>query len=622
MNTKHSYIILSLILLCGIAVRSIVLYQINQPDRLYPTMDEMNYRELAENILDTKQYATWSEGYFTQSTRAPIFPVMIASSYILSGTRSMTPVKILNAITDLFIIFLLFIIGSQLFNRKTGLITAGIYSIFGHALYFMQISNPHTFATMLLLLVCLAMVNLRVSYRWTFIPLSILYAILIHTRPVFLISLPFLLPAIYFQLSKQKASQTIKQTILCSWKTKLLKTILPIAIIAILCLPWGIRNYKLHKTLVPVCTIAGWHIASNINFDLKLSIKYLTDHFYTPDHKNFTEGEFFAMSKTMFYDSLLQYPFRIPAFGLLRLIYSWTPPKHPFYRFILPRAYICPIYITDRFFIPCPDFEGGIYLLLFATFAAFIILRKSTFTVLNYILYTGRGVLILIFGYTIVHIIGIPLISYRFLIEPILMLFGVAILAKYTMCYKNRKICETRNIEDPNTITNKREQNRLQDRKTALITLYAATLILITLIILPLCYQGTKKIYTYPNIAAGAKSYSEIRNMQWNNRGNIPENTPINVEGVVKYLHRGFHFPNDDYYAVKDANYAAARLFLKFGSKNNPLGTGDVRLNFKNGNLPKNSSPITVSGTATTGLFKEIIINVDSFSEIKQHNQQ
>ena len=574
-------------------------------------MDEMNYRELAENIIDTKQYATWSEEYFTQSTRAPIFPVMIASSYILSGTRSMAPVKILNAIADSFTIILLFIIGSQLFNRKIGLISAGIYSIFGHALYFMQISNPHTFATMLLLLVCLGIVNLKKSYKWALIPFSILYAILIHTRPVFLISLPFLLPAIYLQLSE-------KQSLLHSWKRKLFKTIIPIAIIAMLCLPWGIRNYKLHKTAVPVCTIAGWHIASNITFDLKLSIKYLTDHFYTPEHKNFTEGDFFAMSKTMFYDSILQYPFRIPAFGLLRLIYSWTPPKHPFYRFILPRAYICPIYITDGFFIPFPDFEGGIYLLLFASIAALIMLKKTTFTALASILYTGRGVLVVIFGYTIVHIIGIPLISYRFLIEPLLILFGVATLAQYITCWKNRDDSKSRNTKTEDELNLNIQQNRDQDRKVALITLYTATAILIALIILPLCIKSTKKVYTYPKLTGTEKSYSEIRDIQWNNRGNIPENTHIITEGVVKYLHRGFRFPNDDYYAVKDANSAAARLYVEFGSKESPLGSGDVRLNFKNGKLPKNATPITVSGTASTGLFKEIIIDVDSFAPIQQ----
>ena len=598
--------------MCGIIIRALVLYQITQPERLYPTMDEMNYRELAENIIDSKQYATWSEGFFTQSTRAPVFPTMIASSYILSGTRSMTPVKILNALSDILTIYLLFLIGSLLFSRKIGLITAAIYSIFGHALYYMQISNPHTFATMLILLVCLALINLQHSYRWSILPFSILYAILIHTRPVFLVSLPFLLPALYLQFSP-------KQTLLKEWRRKLLKTIIPIAIILLLCLPWGIRNYKLHNTVVPVCTIAGWHIASNITFDLKLSIKYLTDHCYTPEHKTFTEGQFFDMSKTMFYDSILKYPFKIPAFGLLRLLYSWTPPKHPFYRFILPKAYICPIYITDTIFIPCPDFEGGLYLLIFATLASFFIIRKKTFNAVKSVLYRGRGIAVIVFGYTIVHIIGIPLISYRFLIEPLLILFGVAILAKYISCWKNRETCESRKIEDDQQVLEVK-QLKVQDRKTAFITLYTATSILILLIILPLCIKGAKKSYQYPGIQSNAKSYSDIRDIQWKNKGNIPPGTHITTSGIVKYLHRGFRFPNDDYYAEKDANYAAARLFINFGSEKNPLGIGDVRLNFKNGRLPDNNTPITVSGTVSTGLFKELIISVDSFTPLQENS--
>ena len=585
-------------------------------------MDEMNYRELAENILDSQQYATWSEAFFTQATRAPIFPVMIASSYILSNTRSMTPVKIVNTTADILTIFILFLIGSQLFNRKIGLITAGIYSIFGHALYFMQISNPHTFATMLLMLVCLAMINLKHSYRWTLPLFSILYAILIHTRPVFLVALPFLIPAIYLQLTERNINKSTIQNILHSWKSKLLKTALPIAIIATLCLPWGVRNYKLHKTVVPVCTIAGWHIASNINFDLKLSIKYLTEQFYAPEHKTFTEGDFFAMSKTMFYNSLLKYPFRIPAYGLARLVYSWTPPKHPFYRFILPRAYIYPIYLTDTFFIPLPDFEGGIYLLIFASFAAFAILKKQTFTAFSYILYRGRGILILMFAYSIVHIIGIPLISYRFLIEPLLILFGIAIFAEYIKLYNNKTSCELRNIEENKSTTPKTEPTTLPTSKTAMITLTTATAILITLITLPLLlYSGKKRIINYQKRTNNNISYTQLRDIQWANRGNIPTKTHVTMQGVIKYLHKGFRFPNDDYYAVKDANFAAARLFVNFGSKSAPLGIGDVRLNFKNATLPKNSTTITVSGTATTGLFKEIIINVDSFSAIKSNDK-
>ena len=577
-------------------------------------MDEMNYRELAENILDSKQYATWSEGLFTQSTRAPVFPVMIASSYLLSNSRSMTPVKILNASADIFTIFLLFLIASQLFNRKIGLITAGIYSIFGHAIYFMQISNPHTFATMLLMLVCLAMIHFRRSYRWVLPLFSILYAILIHTRPVFLVALPFMLPAIYLQLTERQINKSTLQNILHSWKSKLLKTLLPIAIIAILCLPWGIRNYRLHKTIVPVCTIAGWHIASNINFDLKLSIKYLTEQFYAPEHKTFTEGDFFTMSKTMFYKSIIQYPFRIPAYGLARLVYSWTPPKHPFYRFILPRAYICPIYLTDNFFIPLPDFEGGIYLLIFATFATLIIRKKKTLTTFSYILYRGRGILILIFGYSIVHIIGIPLISYRFLIEPLLILFGVAIFAEYIKLYKNRKNCELRNQTEAEPTKGEPEQTILQTTRITMIMLTVATILLLMLIIMPLLHNNTKRVQNYPEQITKNFTYTQLREIQWANKGNIPKNSHITVQGMVKYLHKGFRFPNDDYYAVKDANFAAARLFVCFGAPSTPLGIGDVRLNFKNTTLPKNRTPIIVSGTVSTGLFKEIIINVDSFS--------
>ena len=617
MKINHTYTTLAVILIIGIIIRGVILFHISREGTLYPTLDEMNYRELAENVLDYNQYATWSEGFFSHSTRAPIFPIMIGSSYILSGNRGMSAVKYLNIISDIFTIYLLFLLGSRLFNTKTGLISASLYAVFGHALYYMQISNPHTFATMLLMLVCLALLYLKKHYRLMLPLFSILYALLIHTRPVFLVALPFLIPAIYLQLSAKTDKKEKRHWLLNSWKQKLLKTLLPIAIIAILCLPWGIRNYKLHHTIVPVCTVAGWHIASNINFDLKLSIKYLMDNFFAPEHQHYTEGDFFDLSKRIFYKSIIEHPFKIPAFGLARLIYLWTPPARPFYRFLLPKAYIFPINISDSIKLPFPDFEGFLYLLCFATFAAVCVIRKKTWPALLYILYRGRSLLIIVLGYSLVHIIGIPLISYRFLIEPLLLIFGTALLVKYFEIFRAVKKCEIRNEPNTQSSANLHSTGNSGARRD-IITLITFTTILLLLTLLPLLYRGTPKTIEYKKQNTNKITYTQLRNLQWQNLGNIPPDTKITLQGIVKYLHKGFKYPKEDYYAEKNAKFAAGRLYVRFGEKSNPLGIGDVRLNFPGSKIPKNGEAVTVTGTASTGLFKEIIIDVDTFEKLPQ----
>ena len=592
---SKTWIILGCILIIGVIIRSLVLYHSCQPGVLYPTMDEMNYRELAENILDHKVYSTWSEGFLTRSTRAPIYPVMIASGYAVSNSTDFCIPKILNFVFDISIILLVFLVGRKLFGIKTGLLSAGIYSLFGHAPYFMQISSPHTLAVMLLLLVSLSFLYIKKNY-WVTVPVfAIIYAILIHTRPVFLVSLPFLLPALFIQLSDRDEDKPRFKWLLDSWKQKLIKSIIPIAIIAILCLPWGIRNYRHHKSIVPVCTIAGWHLASNINFDMELSIKYLTDEFYNPERRGYSEADYYNLGKSKFLESIRDYHVEIPAFGFARLIYGWSPPMKPPYRFVLPKAYIFPIYITNTIFIPLPDFEGMIYITIFATLAALYFLRKKIKTSFADVFYKGRGIWVIILGYALVHIIGIPLIAYRFLIEPLLIVFGVALLVNYIRQIRGKE------HDDPHDTS-----------KADLIVIYSSAVVLLVLISVPLLHPGNSKTVDYQKISGEGITYEQLRDLQWKDLGDIPDNTRVTVQGIAKYLHKGFKYVEDDYYAEKCDNFAAGRLYVEYGKKNSPLGIGDVRLNFhREIVLPENGDPVIVTGKAKTGPFKEIIIDVE-----------
>jgi hypothetical protein len=305
----------------------------------------------------------------------------------------------------------------------------------------------------------------------------------------------------------------------------------------------------------------------------------------------------------------------MPAFGLARLIFLWSPPVKPFYRFILPKAYIYPIYISDSLRIPLPDFEGFIYIIIFATFAAIYKLRKKTLAAFSYIFYKGRGLWCIIGGYTFVHIIGIPLISYRFIIEPLLIIFGIALILKYIETFITEKNCELRNnLKEitPDALPEKEIEKTKLDK----IILISATIIIISSIFSPLIYPGTPRHREYTTEKTEKLTYPQLREIQWQNLGNIPPETEITLQGVVKYLHTGFKYPTNDYYAVKNPDFAAGRIFVRFGDKSTPLGIGDVRVNFPADRIPENGEIIEITGKAETGLFKEIIINVETFKHI------
>ena len=142
-------------------------------------------------------------------------------------------------------------------------------------------------------------------------------------------------------------------------------------------------------------------------------------------------------------------------------------------------------------------------------------------------------------------------------------------------------------------------------------------ILILILLTIPLAIPANNKMISYTPISKNKNNltYNQLRDMQWNNLGNVDPKTTIQLQGVVKYIHKGFKYVKDDYYAKKNPNYTAARIYIEYHSKENPLGVGDVRINFsKKDPLPKENDVISITGEATTGPFKEIIINVKTIN--------
>jgi hypothetical protein len=634
----------------GFSIRyTAILNLLGPPEKTYPTMDEMDYREFANNIINFKTYSAYCQGFLASSTRAPVYPLIIASIYKLDPNNNFSDLKYLNLIIDMINILLVFLLAYSIFNSNTALFSAFFYAVFGHAVFYMLQSSPHTIGIMLFLSVCLTVSKIHKHY-WALTPvLILLYTILIHTRPVFLIAIPLLPLGLWLQLKDKnkinndknektknteingdlKTSSILQRseairifTISDFIKKKSVKSISPVIIILFLCLPWGIRNYKIHKTLVPVCTVAGWHIANNINFDIKLSIKYFTDNLYAAEHKNFTEGQYFNFAKEEFFKTFFNNPIKFIAFGFGRLIYLWSPPT-PYLRFLLPQSYIFPIYLNNSLFIPLLDFEG----LLYITFILSIIIilknskkREEIKTFISDLSFKIRGPAILCLSYSLVHIIGIPLIAYRLFIEPL-----IAILCIYIIISIFRSFSKKAN----NRITKDSSKDRSPINIFTISTLYTVTILSIFLIFIPIIStpamtskiaympidSNTKKCPTDKSkMEDGFLTYKKLKQIQWENKGNIPVNTKIIFQGIIRYIHKNFKYVNNDYYAVYSLDHAASRIFIQYNSNKNPLGIGDARLNFnKLKNLPKNESAVIIYGTASTGVFKEIIVNVSSW---------
>jgi len=629
---KSSFLFLTLailIVVTGFFIRYIALsHIIGPPLKIYPTMDEMDYREFAENIINYKQFSAWCQGFFAHSARAPVYPACIATVYKISGKHSLISLKYLNLFFDTFTIVVVFLLAYNLAGRIPAIVSSALYAFSGHALFYMLQSSPHSLGVLLFLSICLLLTVIDEFYIAASILLGILYSILIHTRPVFMVASPFLFLALFIQFLKSennlfdyfhvlnknpKFKYLFRFSYIAhlfkNWKSASLKALLPCIIAGTLSIPWIMRNYRLHNTFVPVCSISGWHIANNINFDFNLSIKFFVQELYKPERKHFTEGQYFILAKKKFFDSFCRNPIDFMAYGFARLLYQWTPHK-PYIRFFKPEAYLFPMPITDFITLPLPDFEGLLY--LFIAVSIFILFAKGgkTFFFLFFsLLKKFKAPCFLATGYALVHIIGIPLIAYRLFIEPIMIIFIVSFIY---LSFKNIRI---QKFDDSCVLFNNAGLLRFTQKGSLAVSAFL-TFILLAGIFMPLFSNTENFLFSYPKqiYSPGFFSYSELRNIQWRMHGNLNKNTPAKIMGVIRYMHKGFKFVTEDYYAKQDFNFAAARLFCQYGNKISPLGIGDVRLNFPlNMPLPKNHSFLLLEGDANTGVFKEIIINVKNW---------
>lgn len=579
-----------------------------------PGMDEVDYRELATNVLDYKTFDTWTAGFESHSTRPPAYPLMIAATYALSGNRGGIPPRILNFSLDIFSIFLMFLLGRIIAGTYAGLLTAGIYSVFGHAPYYASMVGPHTFSVTLVLLIALALISFRHRY-YTILPgFTILSAILIHLRPVFILVAPLIIPVLYLILQgtprRKTSDKTEKQRF---WNKKTVKIILPIFLVATLCAPWAIRNYRIHKELIPVCTIAGWHLGGTSVFDTELPVDSLMENIYSPEHKGFSEADYYTLARKMFFNALRQHPLLIPAFGAARLVIGWSPPG-PWWRFALPKAYVFPIRTSYHIILPFLDFEGLLYIFAFVLLAGAILSRKQIPLAMRTTCGAAWPIAVLISAYAAAHIIGFPLPTYRFIIEPLIILLGCVALTHIAL-----ELAKTRawNSEIWKSIAKgTKPHTQTASMETKVVNGAAAFFAL--LIIIPFLAHGDPNPTDYPEHLPSPpmKNYAELRNIQWKRGGDIPAGTQAEISGVVRYLSPGYKHSLDDFFPVEDNDSVAARLFVEYASPKHPLGIGDVKVNFKKGDAPKEGDPVTLEGHVSSGAFKWIVIDPEKWTDI------
>ena len=594
-------ILLVFVVLAGVALRCVVVLTTPPHPKYHesPFRDEIHYRQLARNLVEFKQFTAIAEGFQTHSTRSPVYPALLALTSWFTGFAPKTH-QWLNFGLDCINLLLIGLLGARLFGPLTGCLALGFYALFGPVCNAVTASNPEILAITLILASMLSFAwflrnGLQYRHAWGF---ALMLVLLIHTRPVFLLVTPVVALIVWFAPRRR------------TWQRRLA----PLLLIALLCLPWGIRNYRLHKTIVPVCTMAGWHLATHARSSAELSIETLMDYVYDPAHKDWNEGDFYRDAMTETRRLAMSTPFDTTLTGIGRIIRRWGF-QQPYKRIFQARAYVYPVSLSDgnpeleecpapndRLVLPLFDFEGVCYVAFIFVLVSCIVRNKHLLSPLRCWWRRGWPLVAILAVYFAAHIIGLPLQQYRLIIEPLLVVLMIGLVVQL--------------LGMPGRFGS--VHRSVTGRAHAVPALIATVVVLLYAGIYQSRFGTAPKAIKYPKLSGKAAdpmllSYSQARDIQWQAQGDLPVGTAISAAGIVRHI--GPH-PDADLSSPDRPMFKAKLEVHKYADDGHPLGIGDVYVDFLSSKAPDEDSCIKVTGQVTVGPFKEITIHAVGWNEL------
>jgi len=221
-------------------------YQTGQGERI--SSDAYGYLNIATSLNEGEGFRLNGE---LTARRPPLYPAWIA--FFLRFSSFPLGVQMGDALLGALSCVFLYGIGKELFNRKVGLISAGILAVdYISIRQIVSVMSETLFVAFLLLsFYCLTIARKRKS-DIGFFGAGFFGGLSLLTREVLILYFPILAVWIYFQRDNV-------------WKGRVLQTVFFLAGLMLSAGPWVVRNSFLYHHFVPITTTAGhtFYIANN-----------------------------------------------------------------------------------------------------------------------------------------------------------------------------------------------------------------------------------------------------------------------------------------------------------------------------------------------------------------------
>lgn len=248
-----------LALILGIAVLLRVgaaIYLGDKAEALPGTFDQISYHTLAIRLLNGHGFTFGRAWWPATPANAPtahwsfLYTFYLTAVYAIANPHPLIARLIQAVVVGIIHPYLIFRLGEQLFNRQVGLVAAAITAIYIYFIYYAGTLMTEPFYITAILAVLYVTIRLSRPELSTSYPLAIslglLLAITLLFRQLFALFVPFLFLWLWWVNYQQQRRLPIGQSLVA------------IAIVAVLILPFTLYNYSRFHRFVLLNTNAGY----------------------------------------------------------------------------------------------------------------------------------------------------------------------------------------------------------------------------------------------------------------------------------------------------------------------------------------------------------------------------
>jgi len=173
----------------------------------------------------------------------PLYAIFISLCLTLFGD-SQVPVKIVQACVDAAMTIILYLIGREVFDARTGLLSAGIWAVYPFPIYLaLTIASEPLFTLLLGIFVLLTIYAICSQRSRYYCAAGILLGLATLTRATTQF-LPLMFPLMILPFPRQGKAVLVNYTVFC-------------LSFSLVILPWTMRNYVVLRDFIPVATAGG-----------------------------------------------------------------------------------------------------------------------------------------------------------------------------------------------------------------------------------------------------------------------------------------------------------------------------------------------------------------------------